>query len=111
MGTLSLDVPAHAPSIYYWRGDDIRGLYRLHASSRRTQRSQRICAVQTARADAPAPEVHRSQVWTSIGAPMIIINADDWGRSEAETDIALRCFKAGRITSVTAMVLVPAPAA
>jgi len=35
---------------------------------------------------------------------MIIINADDWGRSEAETDIALRCFKAGRITSVTGMV-------
>jgi len=35
---------------------------------------------------------------------MLIINADDWGRSAAETDAALRCFKAGRITSVSAMV-------
>jgi predicted glycoside hydrolase/deacetylase ChbG (UPF0249 family) len=35
---------------------------------------------------------------------MIIINADDWGRSRAETDAALNCFTAGRISSVTAMV-------
>ena len=35
---------------------------------------------------------------------MLIINADDWGRSRAETDAALNCFKEGRITSVTAMV-------
>ena len=35
---------------------------------------------------------------------MLIINADDWGRSKTETDAALACFKAGRITSVTAMV-------
>ena len=35
---------------------------------------------------------------------MIIINADDWGRLPAETDAALACYKAGRITSVTAMV-------
>jgi predicted glycoside hydrolase/deacetylase ChbG (UPF0249 family) len=35
---------------------------------------------------------------------MLIINADDWGRSRAETDAALRCYKAGRITSVSAMV-------
>jgi predicted glycoside hydrolase/deacetylase ChbG (UPF0249 family) len=34
---------------------------------------------------------------------MIIINADDWGRSSAETDAALFCFRAGRITSVSAM--------
>src|SRR3954466_6783217 len=34
---------------------------------------------------------------------MIIINADDWGRSAAETDAALECYRAGRITSVTAM--------
>jgi len=34
---------------------------------------------------------------------MIIINADDWGRSVAETDAALECYRAGRITSVTAM--------
>jgi chitin disaccharide deacetylase len=35
---------------------------------------------------------------------MLIINADDWGRSVMETDAALRCYKAGRITSVSAMV-------
>src|SRR5260221_13625106 len=35
---------------------------------------------------------------------MIIINADDWGRSKAETDAAYACFRNGRITSVTAMV-------
>lgn len=35
---------------------------------------------------------------------MIIINADDWGRSRSETDVALSCYKEGRITSVTAMV-------
>src|SRR5688572_17468596 len=35
---------------------------------------------------------------------MIIVNADDWGRSPNETDAALNCYRAGRITSVTAMV-------
>ncbi len=35
---------------------------------------------------------------------MIIVNADDWGRSVAETDAALACFRAGRVTSVSAMV-------
>ena len=35
---------------------------------------------------------------------MLIINADDWGRSMEETDAALKCYKAGRITSVSAMV-------
>jgi chitin disaccharide deacetylase len=35
---------------------------------------------------------------------MIIINADDWGRSIAETDKALSCYKEGRITSASAMV-------
>jgi len=35
---------------------------------------------------------------------MLIINADDWGRSAAETDAALRCYRANRITSVSAMV-------
>jgi len=35
---------------------------------------------------------------------MLIINADDWGRSVVETDAALRCYKAGRLTSVSAMV-------
>ena len=35
---------------------------------------------------------------------MLIINADDFGRSAAETNAALRCYTAGRITSVSAMV-------
>jgi len=35
---------------------------------------------------------------------MLIINADDWGRTMAESDAALRCYKGGRITSVSAMV-------
>ena len=35
---------------------------------------------------------------------MIIVNADDWGRSRSETDAALLCYKAGRVTSVSAMV-------
>jgi chitin disaccharide deacetylase len=35
---------------------------------------------------------------------MIIINADDFGRTAAETDVTLRCYRAGRITSTTAMV-------
>jgi len=35
---------------------------------------------------------------------MLIINADDWGCSLAETYAAFRCYKAGRITSVSAMV-------
>jgi predicted glycoside hydrolase/deacetylase ChbG (UPF0249 family) len=35
---------------------------------------------------------------------MLIVNADDWGRSVAETDAALRCFRERRITSVSAMV-------
>lgn len=35
---------------------------------------------------------------------MLIINADDLGRSEAETDAALTCFHAGRITSASLMV-------
>ena len=35
---------------------------------------------------------------------MIIVNADDFGRSQVETDLALSCYKEGRITSATAMV-------
>ena len=35
---------------------------------------------------------------------MIIVNADDWGRSPKETEAALDCYRAGRLTSVTAMV-------
>jgi predicted glycoside hydrolase/deacetylase ChbG (UPF0249 family) len=35
---------------------------------------------------------------------MLIINADDWGRSRAETDNALACHREARVTSATAMV-------
>jgi predicted glycoside hydrolase/deacetylase ChbG (UPF0249 family) len=35
---------------------------------------------------------------------MLIVNADDWGRSREETDAAWRCFEQARITSVSAMV-------
>jgi predicted glycoside hydrolase/deacetylase ChbG (UPF0249 family) len=35
---------------------------------------------------------------------VIIINADDYGRSRKETDAALRCYVEGRITSASAMV-------
>ena len=35
---------------------------------------------------------------------MLIINADDLGRSRMETDAALSCLREGRITSVSAMV-------
>lgn len=35
---------------------------------------------------------------------MLIINADDWGRSAGETDAILSCYEQGRITSASAMV-------
>lgn len=35
---------------------------------------------------------------------MIIVNADDWGRSPDETDAALACVEARRVSSLTAMV-------
>lgn len=35
---------------------------------------------------------------------MLIINADDFGRSTAETDAAVRCYQMARLTSVSAMV-------
>jgi predicted glycoside hydrolase/deacetylase ChbG (UPF0249 family) len=34
---------------------------------------------------------------------VIIINADDFGRSRSETDAALRCFAHGRVSSASAM--------
>jgi chitin disaccharide deacetylase len=35
---------------------------------------------------------------------MLIINADDFGRSKSHTDTAVECLKAGRLTSATIMV-------
>ena len=35
---------------------------------------------------------------------MLIVNADDWGRCSVDTDSALACYRARRITSVSAMV-------
>ena len=34
---------------------------------------------------------------------MMIVNADDFGRSRTETDLVVSCYRAGRITSTTAM--------
>jgi predicted glycoside hydrolase/deacetylase ChbG (UPF0249 family) len=34
---------------------------------------------------------------------MLIINADDWGRSAGETDVTLACYQQGRITSTSSM--------
>jgi predicted glycoside hydrolase/deacetylase ChbG (UPF0249 family) len=35
---------------------------------------------------------------------MLIVNADDWGRSEVETNAALDCYRHGSVTAVSAMV-------
>jgi len=35
---------------------------------------------------------------------MLIVNADDWGRSRRESDLALTCYRERRITAVSAMV-------
>jgi predicted glycoside hydrolase/deacetylase ChbG (UPF0249 family) len=35
---------------------------------------------------------------------VLIVNADDWGRSTGETDAAFLCYQRGRVTSVSAMV-------
>ena len=35
---------------------------------------------------------------------MIIVNADDWGRSALDTDATLKCHEQKRITSISAMV-------
>jgi predicted glycoside hydrolase/deacetylase ChbG (UPF0249 family) len=37
-------------------------------------------------------------------APAVIINADDWGRDEENTDRALKCLTKGTVSSVSAMV-------
>jgi predicted glycoside hydrolase/deacetylase ChbG (UPF0249 family) len=37
-------------------------------------------------------------------APLLIVNADDWGIDEPTTDAIARCVAAGRVSSVTAMV-------
>jgi predicted glycoside hydrolase/deacetylase ChbG (UPF0249 family) len=38
---------------------------------------------------------------------LLVVNADDWGGSEATTDAILRTFAAGRITSTSGMVYMP----
>lgn len=38
---------------------------------------------------------------------LLVVNADDWGGSEATTDAILRTFDAGRITSASGMVFMP----
>lgn len=41
---------------------------------------------------------------TEAATIMLTINADDFGRSRQETDAVLACYKAGRVTSTSAMV-------
>lgn len=38
---------------------------------------------------------------------LLVVNADDWGGSEATTEAILRAFEAGRVTSTSAMVHMP----
>jgi hypothetical protein len=38
---------------------------------------------------------------------LLVVNADDWGGSEATTDAILRTFEAGRVTSTTGLVYMP----
>jgi chitin disaccharide deacetylase len=38
---------------------------------------------------------------------LLVVNADDWGGSEATTNAILRTFEAGRITSTSGMVFMP----
>lgn len=38
---------------------------------------------------------------------LLVVNADDWGGSEATTDAILQTFEAGRVTSTSAMVYMP----
>jgi chitin disaccharide deacetylase len=45
----------------------------------------------------------RLNIFTT-GTDMIIVNADDWGRSRDDTNATQSCYEAGRITSVSAMV-------
>src|SRR5687768_7164006 len=49
------------------------------------------------------PTYLRRRFFEMSAEQMLIVNADDWGRTQAETDAALSCFLAGRVTSVTAM--------
>jgi hypothetical protein len=39
-----------------------------------------------------------------VSQAMLIVNADDLGRSKAETNAAMACYAKGRITSTSAMV-------
>jgi predicted glycoside hydrolase/deacetylase ChbG (UPF0249 family) len=45
----------------------------------------------------------RVRLLLPAGKNVIILNADDWGRSQEETDAALYCHRLGRLSSATAM--------
>jgi predicted dehydrogenase/predicted glycoside hydrolase/deacetylase ChbG (UPF0249 family) len=53
---------------------------------------------------AAAPAAVSGQGKPTGNGAMLIINADDWGRSRLETDRTLDCCLKGRVTSVSAMV-------
>ena len=42
-----------------------------------------------------------------MGRGLLIVNADDWGGHAEMTDVSLECFRAGSITSATAMMWMP----
>jgi chitin disaccharide deacetylase len=42
-----------------------------------------------------------------VSGGLLIVNADDWGGSEATTEAILRSFEAGRVTSTSGMVYMP----
>ena len=58
--------------------------------------SQRAVAVEAARANGSA-----------LAAGRLIVNADDWGRSEEITDKQFDCLRCGAVSSVSAMVFMP----
>jgi hypothetical protein len=57
---------------------------------------QRAVAVEAARANRSA-----------LAAGRLIVNADDWGRSEEITDKQFDCLRCGAVSSVSAMVFMP----
>jgi predicted dehydrogenase/predicted glycoside hydrolase/deacetylase ChbG (UPF0249 family) len=57
-----------------------------------------------ASAPVAAPAIFSGQGKPAGNGAMLILNADDWGRSHLETDRTLDCCLKGRVTSVSAMV-------
>jgi len=52
----------------------------------------------------PGEGASEAQFQSTQNRCVLIVNADDWGRSRAETDAILKCCALGRVTAVSAMV-------